>query len=193
MIARRMTARLRLEGLGDRTVPATITLLNNLGTVDWSNANSWDLGRAPLAGDTVVLGTGTTTSVRMMNAGGPKNETVSGVVVEPNYGGEIDLSGATLTVTAGLTLSGGTVKGGGSLIVKDNANAATFNWYGGTIKDVSVSVGGGVGVGTTASARRIGQKSRDSVVRYGQHGGKNRCSNAGNAHLLGVLCALAVG
>jgi hypothetical protein len=136
-------------------VPATFSLVNNLGTVNWDNANAWVLvgppgaGNTPGAGDTAILGNGVNTKVELKTAAGvAKDVKVASLRMDAGYAGEVLTGGKELRVTTSASIASGTFDGG-KLVVDDSANAAALSFYGGLIKQAEVTVGSAAGAGST--------------------------------------------
>lgn len=199
-------ARLRLEPLEDRWLPATITWISPIGG-DWSNPVFWSDGvtnRLPgpgddavipaLAGDqTVAYSSGTTqiqsltSSARFSLAGGFLSVTGSVSVSRP-----FTLSGgATLadaTVLAGTTISstGGTVSG----ITLDGGLSVYDSWV--TVVN-GLTVNGQLGIST--SIREASSQLRFSGAQTVGGTGSISLNDPGNAQLLisTAACTVTIG
>lgn len=108
------SARLGLVACG----PGTITWTGGAGTGSWHDAGNWDLHRAPISGDAVLVPDLGGTAAVVYSAGATalqsldcdENLTVSGGVLEvasaSAIAGTLALSGGTIAGTGDLTLSG---------------------------------------------------------------------------------------
>jgi fibronectin-binding autotransporter adhesin len=102
--SRALSVKPRLELLEDRTMPTTITWVSS-GSGLWDSSLAWDLHRAPMAGDDVVIATQGITVTHRAGA-----DTVQSVSV--SNGSTLDL---TFSLGAFLDISGGTVSGSGTI------------------------------------------------------------------------------
>ncbi len=132
----------RLERLEDRTVPSTLTVLNNLDSGPGSlratlaGAASGDtIVFAPsLSGKTITLTSGAldvTANVTIVGPGAA-NLTLNGhdhsAILDVAAGTTVSVSG--LTFTHGLAASGGAIDNAGALTLRNDAFAANQAWQG---------------------------------------------------------------
>jgi RHS repeat-associated protein len=129
----RRGARLRLEALEDRVLPALVTWTNPLGG-DWSVASNWSSGQLPGASDDVAINTAGITVTHSTGT-----DAINSLTSQANLvlsGGSLALAAAS-SVSGSLTESGGTLTGAGNLTV-----SGLLTWTGGTMS----------GTGTTTVA-----------------------------------------
>jgi hypothetical protein len=142
-----------MEGLEDRTLPATVTWTNPLGG-NWSTASNWSTGKVPTILDDVIINQ--PGGVTITHSGG--NDLVHSLSsTDPLVvsGGYLFLAEAS-TLSSSLTFSAGTLTGGGDLTVND-----LFTWTGGTLSGRgSIHANGGFTISGT-SGKTLDTRSLD--------------------------------
>ncbi len=167
-------AKLLLEWLESRVVPATITWTNPAGG-PWSVAGNWDLGRVPNSTDTVII-TGLNAGAAVTHTAG--TDTVTGLQV----GGDVNLTGGSLTVTSSATVqpgktlavsapltlgAGGTLTDNGTLTC--NGAAVTFAYSFGTTTQLVVGNGGTLNATSTSFTAASTGNTTVLLVNAGGH------------------------
>jgi hypothetical protein len=103
----RERARLRLEALEERAVPATVTWINP-SSGNWADGSNWSTGHAPGSSDDVVIDQ---PGVTVTHSSG--NDTVHSLV--EGSSSDIDLTGGSLAFTTTFTVNGTLEVDGGNL------------------------------------------------------------------------------
>jgi hypothetical protein len=152
-------SRLWLEALEDRVLPATITWINAAGG-DWSTASNWDLNRLPAAGDDAVIN-------------------LAGITVTHSTGTDA-VQSVTLSSTAALTLSGGSLTVAGNLQSVSNVTVK-----GATLRSATVAAGTTL-VGTTSGGTLDGVTINGNLNLTGAGGGPGYVEITNNLTLNGT-------
>ena len=146
-----------LEELESRFAPATDSWITAAGG-DWSNAASWSLGHAPASGDDVVV-TGLNSGAVVTHSSG--TDTIRILTL----GGNLTLSGGSLTITTSATLQGGSTLTDGAVL--NFTNAATVAFGNGTTHLV-VGSGGVLTATNTAFSGNVNYSTQLIVNNGGQ-------------------------
>ncbi|MFO0799724.1 MAG: LamG-like jellyroll fold domain-containing protein [Gemmataceae bacterium] len=148
------TPRLGVERLEDRVTPVTITWQNPAGG-SWQAAANWNLGRAPAAGDDVVIPALSGAAVVNFTSGATAVQTLTAA-------GALTLAGGRLSVAAPIRASGAFTLAGGTLAYSALAAGTTLTLTpaGGTLTGVSVAAGGTID-GTQAATDPLAYYSFD--------------------------------
>jgi hypothetical protein len=125
----------RLEGLEERTLPATVFWANAAGG-DWSAPGNWSTGALPGAGDDVVLDVPGNVTVTHSFGTDAVHSLVSQDRLELS-GGALDLATAS-TFNGAFAFTGGTLSGSGDVTVN-----GPFTWNGGTLRGAGRTVANG--------------------------------------------------
>jgi hypothetical protein len=129
-------ARLQLEPLEERAVPATITWANSSGG-DWDTAANWSPAQVPGAGDDAVINTAGITITHGVNDSDSVNSITSNAAFTLSISSG-SLSVASASTLSALTQSGGTLTGAGTVTV-----SGLLTWSGGTMSGSGLTVANG--------------------------------------------------